>query len=387
VRLVHSRVIVEIATSIVGSGLVAAAVAADRQWLDSHFLPSFFSTPETYVEWASWTRLTAVALGATLALVLRPRFGRLAERTPLGMLASSGARVALALVLAVGTSELVLEHAPKRAAQERPADEEPRRQRDASLGWIFQPSRVGQATVGGRRVEYAFDASGYRVRGLDEPIDYARPTLVFTGESSIVGHGLNWEETVPAQAAALLSLKSANLAVHGFANDQAFMRLERELPRFARPVAVVSLFMPALFDRNLDEDRPHLSLDLQVEPSQSSWRLWAIASRLVPYRTSAAIERGIATTRAVLRATAELARTRGAAGLLVVPQFGVETDSERALRRRILDDAGIDYLRVPLDPSWRIPNDGHPDPRAARAIAEAIASELRTRPELRAGVD
>jgi hypothetical protein len=34
-------------------------------------------------------------------------------------------------------------------------------------------------------------------------------------------------------------------------------------------------------------------------------------------------------------------------------------------------------MQVELDPSWRVPDDGHPDARAARAIAVAIAAQLR----------
>ena len=60
------------------------------------------------------------------------------------------------------------------------------------------------------------------------------------------GEGLTWEESVPAQVGAMMGIQSANLAVHGFSSDQAYLRLETELPRFRRPVAVVSLFMTAL---------------------------------------------------------------------------------------------------------------------------------------------
>jgi hypothetical protein len=33
---------------------------------------------------------------------------------------------------------------------------------------------------------------------------------------------------------------------------------------------------------------------------------------------------------------------------------------------------------VPLDPAWHLKGDLHPDPRAARAIALAIAARLRS---------
>jgi len=48
------------------------------------------------------------------------------------------------------------------------------------------------------------------------------------------------------------------------------------------------------------------------------------------------------------------------------------------LRRRILEETGMSYIRVALDPSWHLKGDLHPDPRAARAIALAIVARLRT---------
>jgi len=49
------------------------------------------------------------------------------------------------------------------------------------------------------------------------------------------------------------------------------------------------------------------------------------------------------------------------------------------LRRRILDEAGLPYVHVKLDPSWHLPGDLHPDPRAAQAIAIAVAGRLHGR--------
>ena len=37
----------------------------------------------------------------------------------------------------------------------------------------------------------------------------------------MVGEGLTWDEIVPAQVCAILGIQSANLAVSGFASDQA----------------------------------------------------------------------------------------------------------------------------------------------------------------------
>jgi len=65
-------------------------------------------------------------------------------------------------------------------------------------------------------------------------VDLSRPAVV-TGESMMFGEGLAWEESVPGQVETRLGAPSAVLAVHGFGNDQAYLRLESELPRFQHP--------------------------------------------------------------------------------------------------------------------------------------------------------
>ncbi len=191
------------------------------------------------------------------------------------------------------------------------------------------------------------------------------------------GEGLTWEESIPVQTGAIMGMQSANLAVSGYASDQAYLRLQTELPRFRRPVAVVTLFTSALFDRNLNDDRPHLGPGLIWLPAAHYWRLTTIGKFLVPYRSEETIEGGITVTREVLQATVELARARGAVPIIVVPQFTPEEASEQMLRRRILDETGLPYVLVKLDANWRIPHEGHPDARAAQAIAVAIAAQLR----------
>jgi hypothetical protein len=377
-KISHHRVrliIVEAGLFLVGAALIFAAFAATREWGERHFLPSFFET-SSGGDWIAPKRVGLAAVGLFVALLVRPRVGRLVARTPAPLLTAGAARAALALLLALFASELYLERHQQRAAEERPPDEEPRRERDPVYGWHFVPARVGRAVVAGRRIEYAFDAGGHRVRRPEEAPDPARPTILLAGESSMVGHGLAWDETIAAQLQARTGTQVANLAVHGFASDQAYRRLADELPRFAHPVALVTLFMPSLFDRNLNEDRPHLGPDLKPLPAVRRWRLAELLAQLVPYRSSAAIERGIATTRAVLRATVELGRARGCQSLILVPQFGPERPMERTLRRRILDEPGLPYLLVPLDPSWRLHWDLHPDARAARAMADALVAAL-----------
>jgi len=371
-----ARVVAEFAIALSGGALLICALLANQQWLDRHFLPSFYFSRSTYVLQASVVRIAIAGLGATLALVARRRLARFIVYNPARALS-----VMVVVMLAFGATEFILRMRRPRAAmvEEYPLWFEPSRRLDPRLGWVLVPSRIGRDNRGGRVVEYVTDSAGYRVRRVDEALDPDRPTIVFTGESMMFGQGLMWDESIPAQTGSIMGMQSANVAVSGFASDQAYLRLQDELPRFRQPVAVVTLFTTILFDRNLNDDRPHLGPGLVWLPGVHHWRLTMVGKFLVPYRSEETIERGISVTREVLQATIALARARGALPIIVVPQFTPEDPSERALRRRILDETGLPYLLVELDPNWRIPNDGHPDARAAKAIAVAIAARLRER--------
>jgi len=364
----------EIAVAGVGIALVFAAVLANQRWLDGHFLPSWFVPHATYVLIESSIRVAIAAAGLSVVLFLRRRIAHL--------IASAPARVGYSLIaaaLAIGASEVVLRHMPFRTVGWLVPDEEPRRRADPRLAWTFEPARTGRNTVGARVIDYAIDRAGYRVRSLDDPVDPARPTALFVGESVMFGEGLTWEESVPAQVGAMMGMQSANLAVHGYGTDQAYLRLERELPGFQHPVAVVSLFMTALFGRNLDDDRPHLGPGLVWLPAVRHSRLKSLSTVLVPYRSDETVERGVVTTREVLGATVNLARARGATPLVAVPHFGAEEEVERRLRQRLLDETGLPYVWIQIDEAWRIPGDRHPNARAAHAIAAAIAARLSKR--------
>jgi hypothetical protein len=141
----------------------------------------------------------------------------------------------------------------------------------------------------------------------------------------------------------------------------------------------VSLFMTALLGRNLDENRPHLGPGLVWMPPIDRGQLVSLAELIVPFRRTSTVERGIAVTQEVFRATLALARARGAPPVIVVPQLNREDDAERALRRRMLDEGGVPYVFVELDEGWRLPGELHPNARAADAIASAVASRLRGR--------
>jgi len=365
------RAVAELVLAVFGGTVAICAAAATQVRLDRHFLPSFVIPRSTYVWIETGIRLVAAVLGLMLAVVVRRRVAVVIARDP-AIVISSGA----AVLLALAPSELVLPHLHVPPAEWLFHQEEPRRQPDARLGWTLVPSRVGHLTIGGRAIEYAIDADGYRAARPDAAVDFARPTVVFAGESVIFGEGLTFDESIPARVTEMTGLQAANLGVNGYSNDQAFLRLERELPRFGRPVAVVSLFMPALFGRNLDDDRPHLGDGLVWQPATPRSRLVSLARLLVPYRSTDAVDRGVTRTRDVLRAIAGLARARGASPILIVPHIGREDAAEAAIRRRVLDEGGFSYVPVDLDAAWHVASDRHPDARGARAIAAAIVSRL-----------
>jgi hypothetical protein len=371
-----ARRAVEIAVALVGVALLGVALLANQPWLDRHFLPSFFLTRRTYVLLETMARCAIGGLGVGLALG-RAALARVVTRSPVRIVP-----VAVAAALALVASELVLGHVQLRPAEWLGRDQEPRRMADGRLGWTFVPSRTGHGTIGGRTVDYAFDAAGYRVRRADEPVDPERPTILFAGESVMFGKGLTWDESIPAQVGTMLGVQSANLAVDGYGSDQAFLRVQAALPHFRRPVAVVGIFMTTLFGRNLDDDRPHLGPGLTWRPGVPHGRLRSLLQLVAPYRSDETVQRGIAVTREVFDALVGLAAARGATPLVLVLQVGPEDGVERSLRHRILDAPGLPSLLVEIDPAWRVPGDVHPDARAAHAIAAAVASRLTssTRP-------
>src|SRR5215475_831780 len=267
-------------------------------------------TRQTYVRIETSVRLVLAVSGIALMLGVRWAAAKLTTRA---------LAIVAAIALALGASEFVLRTIRPRPTEWRAVNEEPRRQPDPRLGWTFVPSRAGYSLSGDRRIEYVFDAHGYRVRHGEQPVDPERPSILFAGESVMFGDGLTYDESVPAQVEALLGAQSVNMAVYGYSTDQTYMKLEAELPRFRQPLAVVALYMTALFGRNLDDDRPRLGPGLTWLPPVQHPRLTTLARLAVPFRRESTVERGIVVTRETLAAIVAMTRHRGATPLVVVP--------------------------------------------------------------------
>src|SRR5260370_16178105 len=147
-----ARVVAEVAVASLGGALLICALLANQQWLDRHFMPSFFLSRSKFVLEQSVVRVAIAALGAALALAARRRIGRFIAHRP-----GRALNVMVAGVLAFGASEFILRvrHFRATMVQEEPVYIEPSRRLDPQLGWVFVPSRVGHDNVGGRIVEYA----------------------------------------------------------------------------------------------------------------------------------------------------------------------------------------------------------------------------------------
>src|SRR6185295_11772247 len=124
--------------------------------------------------------------------------------------------------------------------------------------------------------------------------------------------------------------------------DQMYLRWKDEWPRYRQPRAVVILFMPALFHRNLERDRPHLGPDLAWRPPSDDLRLLQIVGRLVPYRSDRDLAEATTMTRRALSEMVAAARARGAVPLILVPDLGPETPEEQAIGARVL--AGLPHI-------------------------------------------
>jgi hypothetical protein len=375
---------VQLLAAAAGLGLLYGAWSMDRGWADRHFLPAWAYPWETQLSILSWLRIVIAAFGLAVLLLLRPWAARAAAARRGRQALGSALAATLAVILAFGVVEIVLQTRAWRSPQERWDRQEPLRMRDADYGWTFVPDHAGAALLHGRTVHYDTGPDGYRVAKAGQAPDFAAPTIVFAGESITLGYGLEWAETIPAQVQALTGTQAVDMAVNAHATDQTLMRLKRELPRFAHPAAVVIPFVPCLFDRNLDTDRPHLDAALRWhQGDRPSFRIVELARRAVRYRSDRAIADGTAMTRRALKRVIALAGARGARTLVVVPQFLPESYRETQVRRSVLDEAGIPYLLVPVPAELRFPTDRHPTPAGARAIAGAIAAALASasRPE------
>lgn len=333
--------------------LIALAVVADDAWFQLHMMHRYCVVDPASLPRAHVGRGALVALGLFSGAIVRPRLGRWAGARSPKTLAAATLRILGAIVLALVAVDVVL-----RLRGRKPPP--------------FPPRFVLR--------------DGLRTRSPGEVPDLGAKTVLFSGESVVWGHGLGYDETIPALVAAHTGIATVNLGVKGFGNDDALGLLESQLPRFEHPVAVVSFVVYNWIERNVMPGSTRLVLGpggtLEKAPPESwsllgSSPLFAVLHSVIPYREGEAVE----LTRAIMRRTAELTRARGAFPLFVLTQCGVrcrDTGPDGPwLAARLAEDQPFTSIRVELDPAQELPGDGHPNPHADERYAAAIEHALR----------
>jgi hypothetical protein len=384
-----------IVTTLAGAALVGWSAVADAHWAERHVLPSYCATGPVPWGLARALPFLAAGLGVLAIWKLAPAAAKLAVRVrarrPAGGRAWPGIALAVAASLAAGEGVARWLHdrvmlGGRAAAAGGDAS---MTRVDSRLGWSYVPGRTTWIRQGDRAVAYAIDADGDRAASSGDRPDPARPTLLFAGESIAFGYGLSHEETIPAVVGRDLGVQAVNLAVVGYGNDQAHLRVVDALPRFARPLAVVSVFLPDQLRRNVEPWRPRLALGpdgaLAPVPASNGPRLLRLLEE-VPFHGDGAV----ALTAAILRATADAARARGAVPLFVVTNYGspcVRDQGEAWLVDELFTRQGLPFVRVDLDRGDRLPGLGerHPSGSGALKIARAVELALSDLLDARSG--
>jgi hypothetical protein len=181
-------------------------------------------------------------------------------------------------------------------------------------------------------------------------------------------------------------MQAVDVAVTGFALDQAYVRLKESIARLDAPVALVTLVLPAQLERTVDPRRQRLALDatgqLEIVP-RSRWPfLTSPLQKLVPFHDDEAIP----LARAIFRATDELARSRGARALFLFTNFGPpcleDAGGVSRLERDLFFGLDVAHTRVEVLPASMIrpPREVHPNERGHEALAAAVLAAWRGDP-------
>lgn len=375
--------------TLAGAALVGWALRADPRWAERHVLGLYCATTTGGWLLARASRAIGAVLGVLAVWKLAPALASWAGGLSLRRHAGSLAGIALAVAAALGVAEVAARRLSERLMLGEGAGrggelETSMTRADPRLGWSYFPGRTTWVRQGDRRVSYAIDADGDRVPSEADRPDTERPTILVAGESIAFGYGLPYEETFPYLIGRDLGVQVVNLAVVGYGSDQAHLRVLDALPRFRRPLAVVTLFLPDQLKRNVEPWRPRLELApggglVPVPPSRAP-RLTRLLQQL-PYHGDEAVR----VTAAILKASAAAARARGAVPLFIVTNYGPPCHRDDGGESWIVDQLfvrqALPFVRVDLDPEDRLPGafERHPSLRGTRKIADAVERALSER--------
>lgn len=367
-----------------GATLVAAAARADARWFEDHWLGSYCTRSAATPPLEAAIRLIAGGLGVALITWTRPRIARWVSRHDLGKLARSSAGIALAVVLSLVASDVVLR---LRHAGRNPAEDPvlPPMTNGTRGNWVLRASSTKDVSLGKRRVRYEIDANGNRAPSSRHVTDPNAPSILFTGESVGMGWGVAYEDSYPALVAGAMGVQAVNVAVTGFGNDQAYLRALDALARLAQPRAVVTIVLSDQLERDVRPTRDRLVLTpegrLELEAASTSLFATSPLRRLMGYHSADAI----ALARAIFQATAEVARSRGALPVFLWTNYGRPCDhTDRGtsiLEERLFSGLEATHVRVDIaaDQTIEGAEDAHPDEKGHQALAKAVLGAL-TRP-------
>jgi hypothetical protein len=373
-----------------GIALCAFALGGDRDWFEVHTTRLYCATDVETLHWFAIARWALGAVGVALCVLAR-RVGAWAGDRSAREMGWAVLRVVLAVSLALVVSDLVLRRTKmRRVAEPIPTCQLPPLEHDARLSWRYRGANTVVLDDGGHPVEYAFDADGDRAPAPGHVTDRTRPTLLFAGESVTLGLGLPWEETYPSLVGDRLHMQIVNASVHGYGDDQIYLRMHDRLATLERPSAVITIAMAELLWRDVADWRDRLvpgqTGDLVRVPASPEFLGTSPLRKLLESVGTFHGGEAIAVARASLSATARDARARGAYPLVVLTNFGPncmpDETGRPSIEKRLLDGLGIDHVRVDLDLAWLMSSNRHPGARAARAIADAVTLALK-----RAGID
>jgi hypothetical protein len=365
-------------------GLLYWAWRADGPWLEQHAHAYRCLHDAHLVSVVRVERGIAAAVVLVLLFFVRPRMGRLVQRAAPS--AGAIARVGVAALLALVTAEVILRR-PWANPPPPPVRDycPPERKSDVYL-WGLQPSTTYTWHAGGRSFSYYVNAEANRARSLDALPDHSRPTIFVAGESTALGMGIPYEETFGALLEDRTGVQVVNVAGAGYGADQAYLRMAEVVESFARPLAIVTVFVAEEAIRAENEDQPHLRPKrdgtLEPAPPTPAWlrslRVRAVLRNAVDYHGDLEVE----ALRAIVRATADFAHKRAAYPLFVTTNFEgpcIDVDGRGPwLFHSLFEDQGIPRVHLDLDRTAKIGTaDPHPGAVGNRLIADAVENALR----------
>jgi hypothetical protein len=375
------RLVVEAIVASVGLALLAWAWRADRAFYERHMTFLYCFTERSDQTWLAAKRVVAVVLGLATIVWVRPRVGRfVANRWP-RIVALVALRFVLPTLAALVACDLIL-----RATGPRLDLPPPFTEKNGRYNWILIPSHETTLPYAGRNVTYAVNARSCRARSIDDDPDPSSPTILFGGESITLGHGIDYELAYPALVGRHLGVQSVNLGVHGYAEDQIYLRTIDALTDFPHVVAVVTLVLSRTINRITYRLTSHLALapDGSLETVGPGPRLWwsspirnTVVEKIWHYDDGEAVD----VARAALRETARAARAHGAYPLFVWTNYDLpclpDARGTPAIYRTVFDGLEVTHILVDIPVSERLTGDQHPGAIGHEHIAAAIEAALR----------